>query len=442
MKRFFTALATMLTLTLIVACSTPEAEVETETPEASTDMVTTIKEPVTIEFWHAMSGANGEVVAEIVEMFNSTVGKEKQITVEPVYQGSYNDLKAKITAALKAKETPVVAQTYTDWIAEYLQADAVVPLNDYITDDEVGIKDFEDIAQAYRDENSQFSEEGVFYSLPFNKSTEVLYYNKTFFEENNLEVPTSWQELEEVSKEIYEMTGNPGFGIDSMQNFMVTSIRQLGGEYTSSSGEVRFGDNDAAKESLELVKRNTDEGYWRLVGEDKYMSGPFLNELVYMYTGSTAGSEFLKEADFEWGAVAYPQYSGSNQAVIQQGTNLVIMNQEKTPEEVYAGYEFAKYLSSYDANLYLSTNTGYLPIRQSVMDSAEYKEYAETANDDTKIVGPEQIGINFYDPAFFDGEISSYNVRSEIGKALENVVVNEMEPQAAIDEALRALGKK
>ncbi len=439
MKKLMSSLGILLTLTLAVACSSSQTG-EGSLPETGMgEIVTTIEKPVTIEFWHALSGTNEDVVNQLVEDFNSTIGQEKNITVVPVYQGSYNELKSKTTAAIKAKEAPVLAQSYTDWVAEYLQADVVVPLNDYIMDETVGITDFEDIAQAYRDENSQFGDKEMVYSLPFNKSSEVLYYNKTFFDENNLMVPTTWEEVEEVAKQIYDLTGKPGFGIDSTQNYMVTAIRQLGGEYTGEQGEVLFGTNDAALKALERVERNTDEGYWRLVGEDRFMSGPFLNELVYMYIGSTAVSEFLKEANFEWGASTYPQVSNGTKAVIQQGTNVVVMNQNKTPEEVYAGYEFAKYLCSVEANTYVATNTGYLPIRSSVIDSEAYQTYVTESNDDTKTVGPQQIEFSFYDPAFFTGDISSYNVRAEIGRVLENVVVNNMEAQEAIDEALRSL---
>ena len=180
--------------------------VKEEGKKEESNIVKTIENPVEIEFWHAMSGPNETAVNHLVEEFNATVGKEKGITVKPVYQGQYTDLKTKTTAALKSGSVPAIAQAYPDWVAEYLQSGSVVDLDPYINDGKVGIKDFDDIIKSYREENSQY-EGGKFYSLPFNKSTEVLYYNKTFFEENNLEVPTTWEELEEVSKKITELTG-------------------------------------------------------------------------------------------------------------------------------------------------------------------------------------------------------------------------------------------
>ncbi|MGL4337768.1 MAG: ABC transporter substrate-binding protein [Turicibacter sp.] len=440
MKRLLTTLALMLTLTTVVACSNKEVSTgETGTTAPKTDLVTTISEPVEIEFWHAMSGSNEVAVNNLVEKFNTTVGKEKGITVKPVFQGSYTDLKSKVTAGIKAGNAPTISQAYSDWVAEYLQADVVVPLNDYINHSEVGIKDFDDIAEVYRKENSQYDESGTFYSLPFNKSTEVLYYNKTFFDANGLTVPTTWEELEAVSKQITELTGKPAFGIDSPQNYFVTLIKQFGGEYTNSKGEILFGENEGAVKALDLLKRNTDAGFWRLPGEDKFMSGPFINELVYMYTGSTAGSAFLNDASFEWASAVIPQVSEDTKAVIQQGTNVVIMNQKQTEEQVYGAYEFAKFLSSYDANLAFAKETGYLPIRQSVIDSEEYQAFIVESKDTTKETGPAQISYNFFDPAFFDGSFSSYTVRTEAGKAVENVVLNGEDPATAVKNALNAL---
>ena len=84
----------------------------------------------------------------------------------------------------------------------------------------------------------------------FNKSTEVLYYNKSFLDENGLTAPTTWAELEEVSKQITEITGAPSFGFDSAQNVFITLVQQFGGEYTTPQGEVKFGETDAPASPL------------------------------------------------------------------------------------------------------------------------------------------------------------------------------------------------
>lgn len=437
MKKLMLSLSLAAGLTSLVACSSKDNE---QPEKEKSEIVTTIENPVTIEFWHAMAGTNQEAVEKLVENFNSTIGAEKNITVKPVYQGQYTDLKTKTTAALKSGSVPAIAQAYPDWVAEYLQSGSVVELDPYINDETVGIKDFDDIIESYREENSQY-EGGKFYSLPFNKSTEVLYYNKKFFDENGLKVPTTWDEVEEVSAKIHELTGKTAFGIDAPANYFITMVQQYGGEYTNSQGDILFAEDGvkAAKEALELLKRNVDAGYWRLPGEDKYLSGPFMSELLYMYTGSTAGYSHIATADFEVGIAPMPQISDKTGAVIQQGTNVVVFDQNKSKEEVYAAYEFAKYLASYEGNLLFSTETSYLPIRESVVSSDAYQNYVVESNDQTKIVGPEQAKYYFYDPSFYKDAYSSYNVRMAAEKAVESVVLNGVSPEQAIEEAVNSL---
>lgn len=164
------------------------------------EVITSIEEPVEIEFWHGMSGALGETLNELVDDFNQGIGAEKGITVKSTYQGNYEDLKAKTMAAIKAGNNPAVIQGTVNNIMEFIGSGIVQPLDDYIFNQEIGIEDFEDIYEGYRLENSSYCEDGRYYSLPFSKSTDLLFYNQTFFNEHGLAVPTTWEELTDVSK--------------------------------------------------------------------------------------------------------------------------------------------------------------------------------------------------------------------------------------------------
>ena len=210
-KAGFTTMALAATFGL-VGCGN-----KTETQEI--EVVTSISEPVEIEFWHNLTGAFSDSMAEIVENFNSTIGAEKGIHVNATYQGSYDDLKAKITASIKANNSPNVVQGTVNNIMELAQSGFIQELDPYIYHDEIGIKDYEDVYQGYRDEMSSYFETGETLSLPFAKSTDLLFYNKTFFEENNLTPLKTWEETVEVSKKIYELTGKPGLSIDNLPNY-------------------------------------------------------------------------------------------------------------------------------------------------------------------------------------------------------------------------------
>ena len=256
--------------------------------EEGVEVITKIEQPITIEFWHSMSGAFTDTITEIVNDFNNTVGAEKGITVNAVYQGGYEDVKAKTVASIKAGNSPEIVQGTVNNIMEYIQSGYVQALDDYIFNEEIGIENFDDIYEVYRQENSSYLSDGKFYSLPFAKSTDLLYYNETFFTEHGLTPPTTWEEAEIVAKQITDITGKPSLSIDNLPNYLITYLFQNDAEYTGKNGELLF-NNPTTLEALKMLEKNFGLGTWRIAGEDKYSSAPFLAENIQMYIGSSAG---------------------------------------------------------------------------------------------------------------------------------------------------------
>ena len=415
------------TLVGLVGCSTGATETQ-----GDIEIVTSIVEPITIEFWHGMSGALGETMNELVETFNDTIGEEKGIEVEATYQGGYDDLKSKVMASIKAGNNPEIVQGTSNNIMEFIQSGYVQALDEYITHEEIGIHDYTDIYESYRLESSNYDDSGTIFSLPFSKSTDLLFYNKTFFVENGLELPRTWEEVVEVSKQIYELTGKPALSIDNTSNFLITYLFQAGAEYTNRQGEILF-NNETSVEALTMLKENIDKGYWRLAGEDKYSSAPFLSQNVFMYLGSSAGEAYLANDVFEWDATTYPQINPEAPKYIQQGNNVAILNQNKTSEEVFAAYEFIKYLVSNEANLKWVTETGYLPIRESVVQSEAYQSLIESSNKTSKLASVESAKNGFVEALFMLGNTNSNIVRSELLTMIDEIVLTNADIQETLD---------
>lgn len=426
-KLLFGATALVSAITL-VGCSGKDST----GPVSTTDIVTTIEQPVTVEFWHSMSGAFTDTINEIVEEFNETVGADKGITVNAVYQGGYEDVKSKTIASIKAGNSPEIVQGTVNSIMEYTQSGFVQPLDDYIFNEEVGINDFDDIYEVYRQENSGYDNEGTYYSLPFAKSTDLLFYNKTLFDEHGLTIPTTWEELELVSEQITEITGKPALSIDNLPNYLITYLFQHGADYTNKDGEILF-NNETSVEALELLKNNIDKGIWRIAGEDKYSSAPFLAEHTFMYIGSSAGEGFLNEDNFKWSATTTPQVDVENPKYIQQGSNVAILNQNNTSEEVLGAFEFVKYLCSSEVTLKWAMNTGYLPLRESVANSDEYKAFIEETNSKTKLPASKSVANGFVEAVFNTDSYNSNMVRNEVGVMVEDIILGGMDVQKALD---------
>lgn len=404
------------------ATETEEATESTDTPvEEVSTMETTIVAPVEIEFWHAMNGHHQEVLEALTAKFNEENGMG--ITVKLVNQGGYGDLSKKLMAGVASGEFPDMAQVYDNWIINYLEK--VVVLDDYIANSEIGLSDFEDIVASYREENHEF---GAYYTMPFNKSTYIYFYNKTLLNELGMEVPTTWEELYDVSKAAYEKTGNAALGYDDLTGMFQSFVLQNGGEFITQNGEVKFTDEKGV-EALKFFFDMYEEGVARIAGEDVYHSGPFSNGDLFAYVGSSAGLAYINPNGFELGVAALQ--SNVAAAAPQAGTNLAMFAEET--DNQLAVWEYMKYLTSVEATTEWAMETGYLPVRISAYESETFQAYL--ADSEAMQAAYSQVNAFYYEPTF-DG---SYSARSAITTAIETALLEGTDVETAVTNIAEAV---
>lgn len=332
------------------------------------EVITELTEPVEIEFWHAMTGASETVLNELVDGYNNS---QDMVTVTAVNQGSYADLNTKIQSAGNADSLPTLAQGYPNSIIEYINNGWVSDLNPYL-DVKAFDLDIDNFIPAYVEEVT--GTDGETWAIPFNKSTEVLFYNQEMLDQAGVEVPTTLEETLEASKAIYDATGKPGLGFDSLSNLFATLLYNSGTTTWQTDGEFSFNTPEMVEE-ITTLQTAIDEGYIRTAGEDVYMSGPFANEDVAMYVGSSAGAQFVKsgvDGKFDWSVASYPA-----EAVIQQGTSIAVFN-TASAEQQAAAIDFLEYLTSDESMNTWTQATGYLPATTSSLESDEYQTFMET----------------------------------------------------------------
>lgn len=366
--------------------------------------------PAEVEFWHAMSGPHEEAIKKFADDFNSS---HEDITIKPVNQGSYEDLQQKIMAAAKAGNLPDMAQATTNVIPEYIDNKFITSLNDFIEDPEVGLSEDElnDYIEVFRDSSTW---DDTYYSLPFSKSTRVLFYNQTLLEENGLEAPKTWDELQEVAKTVTK-DGVVGMGFENSYEAEFQGIlKQMGGTYMDeATGEPEFASKEG-QEAMGMISGMIDEGIARTAGEDEYMSNPFGRGDVAMYIGSSAGIPHVggaMEDGIEWSTAPIPTLDGEA-ATTFAGNDIVIFNQSEDVEQK-AAWEFMKYLTSPEVTSEWSMLSGYLPIRQSALDTEEYQKFIE--ENPAYKAGTEQ-----FDAGFFIARVPG-------GDAVRNIVLEEMD---------------
>ena len=358
--------ATLATASVVAltACGANSSN-SSQQAETKTDIVTEVNSETTITFWHAM---NGQLEKALQKLTDDFMKANPNIKVELQNQSQYKDLQAKINATLTSpKDLPTITQAYPNWLYSAAEQDALVDFTPYIKNETIGFKEGEEIRSDLM-EGAQIN--GVQYGIPFNKSTEVLFYNADLLKQYGVNVPTTLDELKEAAKTIYEKSNHEvvGAGFDSLNNYYAIGMKNKGVDFTK---ELDFA-SDASKEVVKYYADGIRDGYFRIAGSDKYLSGPFQNKKVAMYVGSTAGESFVakgaQEAGFEYGVAARPEKYN-----LQQGTDIYMFEGSTTEEQRTAAFLYLKFLSSAESQLYWAQQTGYMPTIASVLEKDEYK---------------------------------------------------------------------
>lgn len=365
-----------------------------------------------IVFWHAMGGGQGEALENLTKKFEE---ENPDIKVTLQGQGKYGDLNQILVASMQSpKDLPTITQAYPDWMIQFKDADMVADLTDYVKND---MDDYDDILPGVREE---LEKDDMIEALPFNKSTEVFWYNKTLYDELGLKEPTSFEELKENAKKIYEEKGIPGAGFDSLSNFYLTYLKNKGIEFDENLDVASPESIEAVEYYLEGIK----EGYFRIAGTDQHLSGPFANEQVGSFVGSNAGEVYVKEAlndKFEYAAAPYPA-----EEAFQQGTNIYMFD-KASDEEKQAAFKYMQFLASKDSQVEFAIATGYMPARKSAVEDEAYK------SSDSKIAPIlDKASEKLFSRPLAPGSQQAYN---DVASLLESILSN---PDANVKAELEA----
>ena len=414
-----------------------------------------------ITFYHTMGANLREVLDIYIKEFEAMY---PNIKITATQEGGYDDVKNKIGKAIIANNQPNIAYCYPDHVASYNLSKKVVALDKYINSTDtvtradgtvelVGLTEEQknDFITAYYEEGRQFGDDQM-YTMPFSKSTEVLYYNKTFFEANNLQVPTTWDEMEAVMQQILEIDPNcVPLGYDSEANWFITMCEQYGSPYTSATVDNELNshylfDNETNRNFVKRFAEWFKKGYvttQEIYGA--YTSGLFVAQTgvkSYMSIGSSAGATHQRPEmvngsyPFEVGITSIPQVDPANPKVISQGPSVCIFSGKNiTEEEILYSWLFVKYLTtSVNFQAEFSMASGYMPVLKSVANNPIYKAFLDSADGGANIaalsakVAMDQVDAYYTSPAFN----GSSAARDQVGMLLENALGNKVTTDAEI----------
>ena len=420
---------------------------------------------VTVTFYHTMGANLKAVLDKYIPKFNELY---PNITIEHQSAGDYPALRDQIATELTAGNAPSLAYCYPDHVALYNKAQAVMPMDDYIAHETMGLTDAQiaDFIEVYYNEGKSFGD-GKMYTLPMTKSTEVLYYNKTFFTEHNLTLPTTWDEMKALCAQIKQLEPSCiPLGYDSEANWFITMTEQLKSGYTTIDGDKFVFDTDANYAFVEEFREWYKAGY--VTTEEiygSYTSGLFTEtgtkadgspkQKCYMCIGSSAGASYqcpdavtnddgTTTYPFEVGVAMIPQADASNKKVIQQGPSLC-MFKKSNAQEMAAAWLFAKYLTTtVEFQAEFSMTNGYTPVLKSVQENAVYKAFLDAADGNAKLQATvvkqtlAQKDYYYISPAFN----GSSAARDAVGALLQACFVNDPAAGQSVADFIKAEFKK
>lgn len=424
-----------------------------------------VNSPVEIKFYHTMGKALQEQLDIQLSEFNKLF---PNIKVNHEQVGGYEDVRDQISTEIVGGNQPDIAYCYPDHVALYNRAKAVQPINDFLpggtyADMKLTLADGSEMPlgfteaerdmfiEGYYEEGRYFDDGSLMYTLPFAKSTEVLFYNKTFFEQNGIEVPATWEEMEQVCKRLKELDPECiPLGYDSEANWFITMCEQSESAYTSPTGNKYLFDNDVNRAFVEKFKGWYDQGYFTTQEIYKsYTSKLFTStagQKSYMCIGSSAGAKNQQAPKtdngyaFEVGIATIPQVNPAKPKVISQGPSVCIFK-NNDPQKVLASWLLVKYLTtSVEFQAAFSNESGYVPALtlENMRTNEAYAASLDEADGYGNITALsalrclEQADAYYTSPAF----VGSSKARDEVGKLLQAVFTGSKSVDKAFKDAI------
>ena len=427
-----------------------------------------------ITFW-AKNDTNKTQIAIYEQAIAGFQALYPNITVNLRLYTDYGKIYNDVITNIATNTTPNVCITYPDHIATYLTGqDSVVALDDLFADEKYGLGGSEvRFDSPTQDEIiPQFLNEckigANYYAVPYMRSTEACYVNKTYVEALGYELPEvlTWDFVWEVSEAAmtkdtdgnYLVNGQKvliPFIYKSTDNMMIQMLKQKGAGYSTSSGEIQIF-NDTTKDLLYTISAHAATGAFSTFKISSYPAN-FLNAGQCIFAvDSTAGATWMgsnaplidiaedKLVQFETVVMPIPQFDTANPQMISQGPSVCVFNKED-PQEVLASWLFAQYLLANDVQIAYSQTEGYVPVTSKAQQSAEYQDYLSRCGEDNETYYDVKINAsklllenteNTFVTPVFNGSAS---LRDAAGQMIENVTKSTRRKQEVNDAFIQNL---
>jgi multiple sugar transport system substrate-binding protein len=368
----FLSLCLLAAVVLLAGCSKKEAS-GAKSGGAPDPAKYAVTEPITIEWWHALENQYAGTVEKIVSGFNAS---QSLITVEARYIGNYSALNEALVAAHAAGTgLPAITAANTPYVAEYGAGGLTEDLKPYIQAAGFDIDDFGAgliAAASYGDKQV---------AMPFLISTQVIYYNADMAREMGVTIPAKWNDMESFLKSASKISGGktdlwafilPGWD----QWYYETFFLNNGVKIINDDKITTDLDSPKAIEIARKIREWCDAGYmyWAAgTNASNIMRQNFWDGKAFAVSHtSSLYNTYVANCNFEVGMAWLP---GQNSKISEIGGSVILIPAKADQKAKNAGWKFMEYMVSKDVNMLWAKETGYMPTRKSVLNTAEGQKF-------------------------------------------------------------------
>ena len=409
MKKYF--VLTIILITLLTNCNNTSGK--------------SSKDVTTVTFWHVMGGPTGEALKMIADSFNKL---NPNIKIELISVGTYEALSTKLMSSIS--NPPVMSQVYESWTSEFFASGILAPVEDFM-DDEYKSDLRKDVYKIFIEDNS-FN--GKIVTMPFNKSVPAYFYNEDMFKKYSIEkFPETWDEFILDMKKLTvdfdndKKTDQHGTAFNINVWMFECRLLQYGGSLTDEKLLPMF-NSDAGIKAVEIDRQMVLFDKTGYITTGYQHQDDFLSEKIATIYGSCVSLSFIMDAKPPFTVSMAKVPHSKKEAVLISGTNVAIFN-KASEEEQEAAFKFIKFFTSTEIQSLWSSKTGYLPIRETSMNSLELQNQFEKYKGLKEVY--EQLNYAYMEPQ----DKEWYIGRKLLGNSLEHAIKGNKDPKTALDEA-------
>ncbi len=391
---------------------------------------------VTLTFWHSFVPSTQPTLERLIAQFEE---EHPGVHVEAQYVPTGDGLVQKLLAAVQTETAPDVSWVHGDFLGSLAGAGALYPMHHFLDGpDGLAAEDLADVFPALRQAASW---RDTLYAMPMEATLLALIYNRDRLEAAGIrQPPATWDELRAATATLTRDENGDGrldhYGFyvpvfpasGPLNVWMVLQwtpfLWQAGGQVLDSTQTHALYASDAGVQALTLW-RDLYQG----MGTPHYSfghDGCFVAQACAMIMDGPWDLPRFREVDFNWGIAPLPA-GPAGQATYLDGEHLAIFRQTEHPAEAWT---FVKWMLQAETQSTFSMESGYLPVRQSVLSRPEYQAHLTTDPGLAAFVAQIPLG-RAREPI----DDHSVDINRHIAQAIEHTLIGHGDPRASLQES-------